>query len=96
MKAKLIHHEKNIVKERYIIEHSIHDVGISKKYPDGLKYSLICFDSKTKHKVLMDNHHPKGHHMHLNDEELPYKFSNIDKLVDDFKNLVFIHLGVRL
>ena len=96
MKARLIFREKNTVRERFIVEYRIHDVGKSRRYPDGLKYAIICFDTKTQKRVLMDNHHPKGHHLHIDDEELPYEFSNIDSLVEDFKKLVFNHLGVRL
>lgn len=96
MKVLLLFHEKSFVRNRFIVEYRIHDVGKSPRYPDGLKYAIICIDTKTGNRVLMDNHHPKGHHLHLGDDELPYVFSTIDVLVDDFKKLVFNHLGVRL
>ena len=44
----------------------------------------------------MDNHHPKGHHVHLDDQERPYEFKNSDLLVDDFKAMVLQHLEVNL
>jgi len=44
----------------------------------------------------MDNHHPKGPHVHLDERELPYEFSNEDKLIDDFKKLVLEHLEVKI
>ncbi len=53
-------------------------------------------DIKTKKKVLMDNHTPKGHHYHINDEEFDYKYIGIEQLVEDFYSLVKVHLGVSL
>lgn len=44
-------------------------VGRTDKYPDGLKWGLICIDRVTGKKVLLDNHHPKGPHLHLDDKE---------------------------
>ena len=35
-------------------------------------------------------------HYHLDDEEFPYKFSNIDQLIVDFRSLVKIHFGVTI
>jgi len=66
------------------------------RYPDGLKYSLICFDRKTGMRVLMDNHHLKGHHVHLDNSEASYHFYGIEGFVDDFKQFVADHLGVTL
>ena len=78
------------------MEMAIHDVGKSLQYPEGVKYSLILVDLKTKERVLMDNHHPKGPHFHINEQELPYKYVNDDRLIDDFKRLVLDHMGVKL
>ena len=62
----------------------------NKRYPDRIKYSLIMIDSKSKKKVLMDNHHPKGHHFHLDHKEFEYNYKN-----EDFKNLHFQHFGEK-
>ena len=78
------------------MELKVHEVGKSSKYPEGLKYGLICKDLKTGTRVLLDNHHPKGPHIHLNEEELPYEFRGLDTLVDDFQTLVLRHLKVKL
>lgn len=78
------------------MELKIHQVEKSSRYPDGIKYGLICKDLKTDRKVLMDNHHPKGHHVHLDDKEFPYAFKSTDVLVDDFKQFVLEHLEVEL
>lgn len=44
----------------------------------------------------MDNHHPKGPHIHIDDEELPYDFTNLDQLVNDFRRLITEHMGVQI
>jgi hypothetical protein len=45
---------------------------------------------------LMDNHHPKGPHIHIDDDELPYEFLGLDQLVTDFRRLINEHMGVQL
>lgn len=96
MKAILRIYEKYRFKDRYIIEITLHEVNEIKQYPQGVKYGLICIDTKTGDKVLMDNHHPKGDHIHINNKEIRYKFLTPDKLIEDFKNLVLEHLGIKL
>jgi hypothetical protein len=44
----------------------------------------------------MDNHHPKGPHIHINDDESDYEYISDDKLIEDFEKLVLQHLGVKL
>jgi len=96
MKAVLVRHEKFIVRRRYLIEISVHQVPKSNSYKDGLKWGLICVDRVSGKKVLMDNHHPKGPHIHINDDELPYDFSGLDKLINDFRQLITEHMGVQI
>lgn len=96
MKAHLRFYVKNNIQGRYVLELSIHEIGKSVKYPDGIKYGLICKDLKTGHYVLMDNHHPKGPHIHVNDNEYSYTYTNDNKLIKDFQNLVLQELGVNL
>ena len=96
MKAILRIHEKYRFKDRYLIEMSFYEVNEKKRYPHGVKYGLICLDTKTGNKVLMDNHHPKGDHIHLDKKEISYYFSTPEKLIEDFKKLVLEHLGVKL
>jgi len=61
-----------------------------------VRYSLILIDLRTSSKILMDNHYPKGPHIHINDLELKYDFVDEEKLVQDFKILVLEHMGVKL
>jgi hypothetical protein len=96
MKARLKYYVKNILHERYVIELSIYEFGRSAKYPDGVKYGLICKDLKTGKFVLMDNHHPKGPHVHINENEFLYEYLNDEQLIVDFQNYVLKELGVKL
>lgn len=96
MKAHLRYFTKNRLHDRYVIELSIYEVGKSAKYPDGIKYGLICKDLKTGDYVLLDNHHPKGPHMHINENEFPYEYVNDEQLITDFEMMVLRELGVKL
>lgn len=96
MKARIRYYAKNNLQGRYVIELSIHEIGISQKYPDGIKYGLICKDLKTGKLVLMDNHHPKGPHIHIDDKEFVYEYKSDEKLIEDFQNLVLRELGVKI
>lgn len=90
-------HEKFIVRKRYLIEITVHEVESSERYMDGLKWGLICVDTVSKKRVLMDNHHPKGPHIHVDDLELPYEFDgDLDRLVTDFRRLITEYLGVQI
>ncbi len=96
MKAVLRSYSKDLLEERYVVEMAVHDVGVSEKYPDGIKYGLICFDQATQKYVLFDNHHPKGPHIHIDDEELSYDYVDDERLLQDFANAVFEKFGVRI
>ena len=96
MKAELKLHQKKFLEGSLIIEIKLWEVASTKKYPDGVKYSLIVVDLKANKRVLMDNHAPKGHHYHLDNTEVEYQFNGIGQLIEDFKSLVKIHLGVIL
>ena len=96
MKAVLLYHEKERFQDRYIMEMTIHNVGRSHRYPDGIKYGLLLLDTKTGRRVLMDNHHPKRPHIHLDEVELPYEYKSDEKLIEDFKAIVLEHMGVAI
>lgn len=81
---------------RYVLEMTIHQLDKSKRYPLGMKFGLVFVDLKTGAKIVMDNHHPKGPHIHINDRESPYELENEEKLIRDFKSLVLEHMGVKL
>jgi hypothetical protein len=96
MKAVLIYHQKERFHDRYLMEMTIHEVGRSNRYPDGIKYGLLLLDLKTGRRVLMDNHHPKGPHVHLDEAELPYEYKSDERLIEDFKAFVLDHMGVAI
>lgn len=74
----------------------IYRVTKSAKYPDGVKYGLILTDPKTGKHLLMDNHHPKGPHIHLNGQEIIYQYVDENKLVKDFKEMVLANMEVKI
>lgn len=96
MKAILKYFSKTEIRGRYVVELSIHEVATSDKYPDGVKYGLICKDLKSGQSVLFDNHHPKGPHFHINEQEFEYLYVSDDRLIADFKATVWIEMGVRI
>ena len=96
MKAHLRYFVKNKIRGRYVVELSIYEVGKSAKYPDGIKYGLICKDLKTGNSVLFDNHHPKGPHIHISEREFPYEYVDDEQLIKDFEMRVLKELGVKL
>ncbi|MBI4650996.1 hypothetical protein HY745_06890 [Candidatus Desantisbacteria bacterium] len=96
MKAEIVYWHKAKLQNRYVLELKIWNVGKSDNYPDGHKFSLICFDIKTKKKILIDNHKPKRSHIHIDDKEIPYDYVDEDKLIEDFKKIILEHLGVKL
>jgi hypothetical protein len=96
MRALQLFWHKSRLQDRYIVEISIFEIGDPVRYPDGVKFGLICFDLITNKRVLIDNHHPKGPHIHLDNIEVEYLFKDVPTLMSDFKHLVFKHLEVKL
>jgi hypothetical protein len=95
-RAALQYYEKCFFQnKRFVLEAKIWVIADS-RYPDGVKYSLVFIDTKTGRKVLLDNHQPKGHHLHLDDNEFTYNYVNDKLLIGDFKSLVFQHFGVSI
>ncbi len=95
VRASLIYYVKQDVGFKYIMELSIFRVK-DKRFEHGIKYSLIFIEPITGEFVLFDNHHPKGHHFHINNEEFKYEFKNEEELILDYKKIVQIHFGVSL
>ncbi len=79
-----------------MVEIFVHQVPHSTHYTDGLKWGLICVDRVSGKRVLMDNHYPKGAHIHVDDKELPYEYVGLGELVNDFRRLVTEHMGVQI
>ncbi len=74
-----------------ILEIKIWKIPKDKCYPEGFKYSLVFarYDGESRSYdsdfLRYDNHRCEGHHKHIKGERLPYRFTGIDKLLDDFE-----------
>ena len=91
-RAKSILQTKVVLHNRVIVEMKIWEVPKSGRFAQGYKYSLYAVYNG---RVLVgyDNHHPKGHHRHIENEEVPYHFDTIEKLRNDFKADLEAQLG---
>ncbi len=98
MKAHLRFYEKQHIGKALIMELTVWEVPKSdlNRFPEGYKYKLILIDLKTGRRVLMDNHHPKGHHVHLDEVEFDYIFVSLEILIKDFKSFCLKHMGVSI
>lgn len=90
--AKSILQTKVVLRNGVIVEMKIWEVPKDERYPMGYKYSLYAIHDR---QVLVgyDNHHPKGHHRHLENQEFSYHFTTIENLRNDFKADLEIQLG---
>ena len=93
MKAKLIYHDK---KEAggYITEVIIWQLPKkTSDRPHGIKYRCYYGNIFGRCLVRYDNETGKGDHKHLDNKEIPYRFINVEKLMQDFicdvKNLTY-------
>ena len=91
MKAEPIFTEKRMLHnpvtgEAAIAELKIWNVPRSKDYPEGRKFSLFLV-SGGEVVVGIDNHKPKGPHLHLGNRELYYLYRDQDSLLADFWDL---------
>ena len=91
MKAEPIFREKRILAHRAtgdmaIAELKIWRVPRSAAYPRGIKFSLFLVSGG--HVLIgIDNHKPKGPHLHLGDQEVAYEFRDEHGLIADFWDL---------
>jgi hypothetical protein len=91
MKAEPLFKEKRLLLNRVtgdaaVAELKIWSVPRSDDYPLGRKFSLFLVTSGEV-VVGIDNHKPKGPHLHLGNQELPYLYRNQRSLLADFWDL---------
>ena len=83
-RATLASHDKQVLADGAIVEMKIwrlsQPVAGSKH---DLKYSLF-YGYPGQRLVGYDNEPGKGDHRHLEREESPYRFSTVEKLIEDF------------
>ena len=85
-RAEEILRERLIDEDGNLVEIIIWHVKPSLKQPDGIRYRLAFIRAADEEPtVLYDNHHPKGHHRHLQGVEQPYDFTDVQQLIDDFQ-----------
>lgn len=82
-------HEKRLVEGGSIgvAELKVWEVPRTGEYPAGRKFRLF-FVVEGNVVVGLDNHKPKGPHLHLEGQEVPYAFTTIEQLIEDFWDLV--------
>jgi hypothetical protein len=84
-RATLILREKVIDEDGNFVEMAIWRVPVSPANPGGVRYRLAFVRrGATEPSLLYDNHHPKGHHRHLEGVEEAYAFVDVDRLIADF------------
>ena len=84
--AIAIFREKVTDERGNIYEAVIWKIDRSRRYPEGVRYRLAFIRvEETYPAVLYDNHHPKGHHRHIRNQEYNYNFESIEKLMQDFR-----------
>ena len=73
-----------------LLEAVVWKVASSIQHPKGVRYRMAFIPIGHKQPaVLYDNHHPKGHHKHIDRKESAYSFSGIEQLILDFERDVF-------
>ncbi len=92
MKARLVFHEKRLVWSQSqdvaaVVELKVWDLPKSEDYPSGRKFSLFLV-SQGEVLVGIDNHEPKGPHLHLGGAELPFHYTDDEQLLASFWDLV--------
>ena len=86
MKAVLVIKRKSVDSEGNRIEAVIWHIPAGEMRGENVRYRMAFLPNGfTKPVVLFDNHHPKGHHKHLEGVESRYAFSDVSALVRDFE-----------
>ena len=83
MKAKIILHTKEMKGEE-TVEMKVWQVPKSSEKPHGVKFSVVYIKSGQR-LIGYDNAESQGYHRHSGEEIDPYRFTDIWKLIDDFK-----------
>lgn len=76
---------KQLFEDGYIMEVRVWRLpGASLERPHGLKYSLF-YGRPGERIVAYDNETGKGDHRHHREQELPYCFTTLERLLADFE-----------
>jgi len=94
MSARPLFHRKITLLHRRELELAIAELKIwevpkSEHYPSGVKFSVFLVSETTGEVIIgIDNHRPKGPHLHRGKKETPYEFTTSAQLIEDFWALV--------
>ncbi len=84
-RARLLRHWKWTDERGNLFEILLWQVDLNVRYPEGVRYRLAFIRSGEETPTLLyDNHHPKGHHRHIEEREEPYLFTTAAQLIADF------------
>lgn len=81
--VEVLFHEKVIKENGDIIEARILKVPKDYAHPEGIRYALV-YIHQNRRVIGYDNFEGKGHHKHIEGEEIPYCFEHVEKLIEDF------------
>ncbi len=94
--AALLLREKTTDEKGNLREIVIWQVEPNPRQREGIRYRLALIRTGEKvPAVLYDNHHPKGHHRHVEGVEEAYKFVNVEGLIADFTADLSRAIGAR-
>jgi hypothetical protein len=83
--ARLLTRRKWTDEQGNLYEIVLWKVERNARHPEGLRYRLAFIRTGEEvPAILYDNHHPKGHHRHINGREVPYAFVTARRPVSDF------------
>lgn len=84
MKAQRIFYDKALLPDGSIVEMVIWQLPkSSSQRPHGLKYRLY-YGKDNERVVGYDNERGKGDHKHIYNTEKRYRFTSVEKLIEDF------------
>jgi hypothetical protein len=84
-RAILLQHDEVFDEEGWRMVVKIWKGTKSETSPEGIDYSLSLSSPEGERVVGYDNHWPKGHHRHVVEQEYPYSYRGIHRLIADFR-----------
>jgi len=89
MKAVVLLKQKLTDADGDLWELVVWKVPVDTRHPEGVRYRLAFIPRDyDRPAVLFDNHHPKGHHKHIEVAESAYAFVDLKQLIEDFQRTI--------
>jgi hypothetical protein len=84
-KARVLLREKGTDERGNLYVLVVWKLPVTSRHPGSVRYRLAFVRAgEERPAVLYDNHHPKSHHRHFEGKEEPYRFTDVDRLIEDF------------